>query len=416
MSGNKDLYLQEKVATVVLAGGLGTRLYPLTMHRCKPGVCFAGKYRLVDIPISNSLNARIGNIFVISQYFASSLQEHLSAAYPQSPLQRSNLRMLCPEETEKGVNWFLGTADAVRKNKHHIDLPDVEYVLILSGDQLYNIDLLQMVEFAVEKRADLVVAALPVGPKEATRMGLLQISSNHQIIGFIEKPKDPEVLEQFTFCNIHEPMRSCYLGSMGIYVFKKEVLFNLLAEKGDDFGKDLIPLQVKRGKSFAFVYEGYWEDIGTIESYYLANLALLEQKQCLKMEDPHHPIYTVSQQLPNSRVVGSKIENSIISPGCIIEADEVLHSVIGINTHIGEASKLKDTIVMGAHNPEDGVLQIGKKCVIQRAIIDEQALIGNNVKLINKNSLSHYDGDGIFIRDGIIIVASGTKVPDGFTL
>jgi len=416
MAQNNDLYLHEKVASVVLAGGLGTRLYPLTMHRCKPGVCFAGKYRLVDIPISNSLNAQIGNIFVISQYFASSLQDHLSTAYPQGPLQKSNLKMLCPEETDKGPNWFLGTADAVRKNRRYIDLPNIEYVLILSGDQLYNIDLLKMVEFAVETKADLVVAALPVGPKEATRMGLLQISSNHQIVGFIEKPKDPHVLEQFTFCNISEPMRSCYLGSMGIYVFKKQVLFDLLAQKGDDFGKDLIPLQVKKGKSFAFVYDGYWEDIGTIESYYLANLALLEQKECLNMEDPNHPIYTVSQQLPNSRVVGSKIENSLISPGCLIEGKAVIHSVIGINTHIGPATHIEDTVVMGAHNLEEGPLKIGKGCVIQKAIIDEQTVIGDHVQLINKNCLSHYDGDGIFIRDGIIIVASGTKLADGFTL
>jgi glucose-1-phosphate adenylyltransferase len=397
MFQNKDLYLNEKVASVVLAGGLGTRLYPLTMHRCKPGVCFAGKYRLIDVPISNSLNAQISQIFVISQYFASSLQTHLVSAYPHNHLQKGNMQMLCPEETDKGPSWFLGTADAVRKNIRHIDL-------------------IQMVEFAVTKKADLVVAALPVGPKDATRMGLLQISSEHRIEGFIEKPKDPKVLEQFTFCDISTPMHSCYLGSMGIYVFKKQVLLNLLKEKGDDFGKDLIPMQVKRGGSFAFVYDGYWEDIGTIESYYLANLALLDQKQCLKMEDLLHPIYTLSDQLPSSRIVGSKIENSIISPGCIIEGREIIRSVVGVRTHIGRGSFVKDSVIMGEHGKSEEHLRIGEKCIIEKAIIDEQAVIGNGVTLKNEKSIQYYDGDGIFIRDGIIIVASGTKVPDGFVL
>ena len=408
--------MNEKVASVVLAGGLGTRLYPLTMHRCKPSVCFAGKYRLIDIPISNSLNAQISKIFVISQYFASSLQAHLSAAYPHQSLQKGNLQMLCPEETNEGMNWFLGTADAIRKNKHYIDLENVEYILILSGDQLYNIDLIQMVEFAVEKDADLVVAALPVSVKEATRMGLLKISSDHEIVDFIEKPKDPEILEQFTFCDIRQSMHSCYLGSMGIYVFKKKVLFDLLKEKGDDFGKDLIPLQVKRGGSFAFVYDGYWEDIGTIESYYKANLALLEEGSSLKMDDPSRPIYTTFEQIPSSKIVGSSVQNSIIGLGCFIEAKQITRSVIGKKSRIGEGSTIQDSVIMGEHGIEEGYLCIGKECTIEKTIIDENAVIGDRVSLTNAESLSHYDGDGIFIRDGIIIVASGTKVPDDFAL
>lgn len=420
MSKLDQMQLNEKIASIVLAGGLGTRLHPLTLHRCKPAVCFAGRYRLIDIPISNSLNSQIFQIFVISQYFASSLGQHLSSAYPHNALQKRNLEMLCPEETIDGPNWFLGTADAVRKNIEYINSSSLEYFLILSGDQLYNIDLIKMVEFAEEKKADLVVAALPVEVKEATRMGLLKISSNYQIVDFIEKPKDPAILEKFSFCQITKKMNSCYLGSMGIYVFKKEALLKLLQKEGNDFGKDLIPLQVTQGKSYAFVYEGYWEDIGTIDSYYQANLALIDQKNCIEIDNPYHPIFTTPHNLPSAKISNTKIERSIISQGCVIEAKEIFHSVIGLRTHIEKGTIIKETIIMGNHREgsglEDPYLRIGENCVIEKAIIDEQATIGNRVLLINKKSLSHYDGDGIFIRDGIIIVASGTKVPDDFIL
>ena len=412
--------LNKKIATIVLAGGLGTRLHPLTLHRCKPAVCFAGRYRLIDIPISNSLNSQIFQIFVISQHFASNLQKHLSLTYPHNVLQKGHLEMLCPEETIDGPNWFLGTADAVRKNIDYISNSNIEYFLILSGDQLYNIDLIKMVEFALERKADLVVAALPVGVQDATRMGLLKISSNYEIVDFIEKPKDPSVLEKFSFCQITKEMKSCYLGSMGIYVFKKEALLSLLQENGDDFGKDLIPLQVKKGKTYAFVYDGYWEDIGTVGSYYQANLALIDQKKCLDMDDPNRPIYTKAHQLPSPKVINAKIENSIISQGCFIEAKEVIHSVIGLRTWIGKGTVIKDVIIMGNHEDagtlEESYLTIGEDCIIEKTIIDERCRIGDRVTLTNIKSLSHYDGDGIFIREGIIIISSGTVVPDDFTL
>ncbi|MES2199681.1 MAG: sugar phosphate nucleotidyltransferase [Chlamydiota bacterium] len=419
MSNSDKIQLNKKIASIVLAGGLGTRLHPLTLHRCKPAVCFAGRYRLIDIPISNSLNSQIFQIFVISQYFASNLQKHLSLAYPHGALQKGHLEMLCPEETPQGPNWFLGTADAVRKNIDHINSSNLEYFLILSGDQLYNIDLIKMVEFASERDADLVIAALPVEVKDATRMGLLKISSNHQIVDFIEKPKDPAVLEKFSFCQITREMKSCYLGSMGIYVFKKEALLSLLQKEGNDFGKDLIPIQIKQGKSYAFVYDGYWEDIGTIDSYYQANLALINQEKCLDIDDLDRPIYTAVHQLPSPKIVDAKIESSILSQGCVIEAKEIIHSVIGLRTHIGKGTVIKDSVIMGNHEDgplEEACLKIGENCIIEKAIIDEQCKIGNGVTLVNTKSLLHYDGDGVFIREGIIIVASGTKIPDGFIL
>lgn len=415
MSNFEDRPLHERVASIVLAGGQGTRLYPLTQHRCKPGVCFAGKYRLIDIPISNSLTSQIRRIFVISQYFASSLHQHISASFPHYGLQSHNLEMLCPEETPEGMNWFLGTADAVRKNMCHLKELPVDYFLILSGDQLYTIDLLKMVEFAREKKASLVIAAISVDEKNATRMGLLQTNEKFRIANFIEKPKDPDLLEKFCF----DKKNKRYLGSMGIYVFAKQALIDILAEPGNDFGQDLIPLKIKKGNSFAFIYDGYWEDIGTISSYYLANLALTKQENCLNINDPSHPIYTASAHLPSPLIKNALITDSIISQGCIIEADEISNSVIGIRCHIHKGTVIRDSIVLGSHiepHNNSSLSNIGKNCLIQKTIIDEQAEIGNRVVLTNAKNLSHYDGDGIFIRDGIIIVPTGTKVPDGYTL
>ncbi len=411
MPGCGDLELNEKVMSIVLAGGQGTRLHPLTLHRCKPAVGFGGKYRLIDIPISNSLNSKIHKIFVISQYFASGLQQHLSATYAHDSFSNGNLEMLCPEETAAGIRWFKGTADAVRQNLGHLSDPSIDYYLILSGDQLYNLDLLQMVEFAKKKDADLVVASLPVAEKEAKRMGLLKISSEGLIEDFYEKPQTQELLDKFAF------QEKKYLGSMGIYVFKKEALLRMLKSPGDDFGKDLIPAMISERKSFSFIYNGYWEDIGTVASFYEANLALIEQKNCLNMCDPWRPIYAEVQHLPNTIIRGAKVQESIVSLGCMIEAKEITHSLIGPRTTIGKDSIIQDTIIMGSPGSfGEQALCIGKNCHIQRAIIDEHCQIGHHVELTNKKKQMHYDGDGVFIRDGIIIVTSGTKVPDHFVL
>lgn len=404
--------LSEKVMSIVLAGGQGTRLYPLTLNRCKPAVAFGGKYRLIDIPISNSLNSKIRKIFVISQYFASGLQKHLSATYIHNAISDQNLAMLCPEETSEGIQWFNGTADAVRKNLRYLQDPNVDYYLILSGDQLYNIDLLQMVAFAQKKEANLVIASFIVLEKEAKRMGLLKIDESHRIVDFYEKPQTSDVLEKFQI-----PLTQSYLGSMGIYVFKKEALVDLLKETGDDFGKELIPLMIQKKNAYAFVYEGYWEDIGTVSSFYEANLALIDQKNCLDIRNAERPIYTEAQHLPSALIKNTIVDRSIISPGCVIEAKEICHSLIGARTVIGKGSILRETLVignLGAH--EEDILSIGSDCCIHRAILDEHSQVGNHVELINKKNLQHYDGDGIFIRDGIIIVTSGTKVPDHFVL
>ncbi|MBM3207768.1 MAG: glucose-1-phosphate adenylyltransferase [Chlamydiae bacterium] len=422
---NKNYSKVSSVASIVLAGGEGTRLKPLTTQRCKPAVSFGGKFRLIDIPISNSMNSNINKIYVISQYLSNSLKKHIDENYLNGVVNKAELELLSPEEKNQGTNWFKGTADAVRKNWHHLEHTNVEYFLILSGDQLYNIDFSDMIEFAKTKNADLVIASLPVNKEDATRMGLLKIDENNKIIDFVEKPKEDKVLNQFKLQKHPEDKEDFYLGSMGIYVFKKEALRKLLTEKGDDFGHDLIPLKVKSGDTYAFIFKGYWEDIGTISAFYKANLALTEPKDHLDINDEKSPIYSRMDNLPKAQIKGTLITDSLISPGALIEAKEIDHSIIGVCTRIQKGTIIKDSVVLGNHyypdclskdEPLSTYFSIGENCIIQKAIIDEHTHIGNNVRLINQNNLSNYDGDGVYIRDGIIVVTSGAKIPDGFTL
>lgn len=419
-----------KVACIILAGGQGTRLHPLTLTRCKPAVCFGGRYRLIDIPISNSLNARIQHIFIISQYFASSLQQHILETYQLDYFRQSKIQMLCPEETPQRKAWFRGTADAVRQNLEHFEKSPVDYFLILSGDQLYNMDLVEMLEFAKAKDASMVIAALPVEEKEAMRMGLLKIDASNDVLDFSEKPSDPEILKRYELSSeslkehhIANPAKKHYLGSMGIYIFKRQALFDLMREQGDDFGHHLISVQMQKGRTSAYIYKGYWEDIGTIDSYYNANLALVSQKNCLNTYDEHNPIFTHPHNLPSPLIQDTIIHHSIISQGAIVEAKEITNSIVGVRIKIHKGTIIRDSLILGSlYNepqcmsnylgPED--FSIGQNCLIERAILDEHVSIGNNVQLVNKKKLRNFDGDGIFIRDGIIIVTSGTKIPDGF--
>ncbi len=414
------------VTTVILAGGQGSRLFPLTLTRCKPAVSFGGHYRLIDIPLSNSLNSKIHRMFVISQYFASDLQQHIFDTYKMDLIHSGGIEMLCPEETANGLNWFKGTADAVRQNMKYLLKSPVEYFMILSGDQLYNFDFRELLEFARVKEADLVVAALPVKEAEAKRMGLLKTNENALIVDFIEKPSDPNKLDGYKLSStaLKEPKKgSHYLGSMGIYVFKRDALIALLREEGHDFGKELIPKQVKKGNTFAYVYEGYWEDIGTIESFYHANLALLHQNKenRLNTSDEKKPIFARPHFLPSPLIRKGIITDSYIAQGAVIDAKEITNSVIGLRAHIKSGTVIRNSIILGNHYfgtdellhlPEG--FSVGENCHIEKTIIDEHAQIGNNVQLINKHNHQKYDGEGIYVRDGIIIVTSGTVLPDNF--
>lgn len=425
-------FITDDVATIILAGGQGTRLFPLTEKKCKPAVSFGGRYRLVDVPISNSLNSGIRHIYVISQYFSSSLNNHIKDTFTLDHIQGGSMSFLYPEENTKGIAVYEGTADAIRKNLSIFKACTSEYFLILSGDQLYNMDLFAMVEFAKKKGADLTIAALCVKEKEATRMGLLKVNKESMITEFFEKPSDKKILENYVLSSsflkekgIHEE-EPLYLGSMGIYIFKREALFSLLENNPkEDFGKHLIPEQIQKGKCAAFYYNGYWEDIGTIGSYYEASLALTKNKLGLDLYNEALPIFSQALHLPCARISETKVLDSMISQGSIIEACEISNSMIGLRTIVKKGTKIQDSVIIGNEYycppsslketlPEE--FSIGHNCVIQKAIIDQHVKIGNNVKLVNKDHLTHYDGKGIYIRDGIIVVSAGTSLPDDFIL
>lgn len=421
MPGKKEAATVNNVATIVLAGGQGTRLFPLTANRCKPAVAFGGRYRLIDIPISNSLNSKIRQIFVISQYFASDLHQHILSTYHLDRFREGGIELLTPQETPEGKTWFKGTADAVRQNLEFLLKTPAEYFLILSGDQLYNMDLIRMLQFAKRENADLVIAALPVKEAEARRMGLLKVDQTARITDFHEKPQEESLLKYYALPNKADH----FLGSMGIYVFKRSLIASLAKESGDDFGNHLIPALIKKSKSCAFIYDGYWEDIGTVASYYNANLALTTQRDCLDTYNENNPIFSQPYNVPGAMIRGTTVKDSIISQGAIVDAAEITHSIVGIRSQIGKGTVIRDSIIIGNrfyHPPEHlrselpAHLTIGQNCLIQKAIVDEHACIGNNVQLINKQKINKMDGDGIYIREGIIIVMPGTSLPDGFIL
>jgi glucose-1-phosphate adenylyltransferase len=423
------------VASIILAGGKGTRLFPLTSNHSKPAMAFGGRYRLIDIPISNSLNSNIRQIFVIGQYLTAELQHHLSQTYQFDNFLPGRLDFLTPEELPNGERiWFEGTADAIRKCITKIEKIDVDYFLILSGDQLYNINFHKMLEFAQKTDADLTIATLPVKEKEAKRMGIMKIDATSQINDFIEKPQEEKILTKFRMpapfykkWNIADQDKK-YLGSMGIYIFKRDALLNLLKKDArEDFGKHLIPTAIKEdSKVFSFVYDGYWEDIGTIASFYEANMELTKSEENVKLNtyDENSPIYTRAYNLPGSKLYNTKIHNSLICEGCVIEAKSIENCVIGIRSKIKKGCLIKDSILLGNSTCKQSKhhkhflpdkFEIDENAHIEKAIIDEGVNIGKNVKLINKNNLLKYDGDnGVYVRDGIIIVTSGTNLPDNY--
>lgn len=424
--------ITDNVGSIILAGGQGKRLFPLTQTRCKPAVVFGGEYRLIDIPLSNSFNSGIKHIYVISQYFSSFLHEHIMQTYPIDHTREAKMHLISPEEKVDQKIWYHGTADAIRQNLDHLRQTPFDYFLILSGDQLYNMDYTALLRCAKEKDADLVVAALPVQLREAKRMGLLKIDRKGHIADFYEKPQDSEVLKFFALPKAFMHKRGChqakathYLGSMGIYVFKRNALFRLLNESGDDFGKNLIPKQVKKGNAVAYVFEGYWEDIGTVSSFYEANIALTRASSCLNMYDDKKPIFARPQNLPSALIRGTKVNHSFICQGSLIEAKEISHSIIGMRSHIKKGTVLQGCILLGnlfytppryQSPPLPQNFTIGENCVLKKVIIDEHVHIGNNVRLINQRRVQDYEGKGIYIREGIIIVAAGTHLPDGFVL
>lgn len=419
------------VASVILGGGEGTRLYPLTLTRCKPAIGFGGRYRLIDVPISNSIHSGCHKIFVLTQFLSSSLHHHIFQTYVQTHRSVNGIEILTAEQKPSHKSWYQGTADAIRKNIDYLLETPVEYFLILSGDQLYNINFNQMYQFAKDTDADLVIASLPVNAKDATRMGIMKVDAHDFVVDFHEKPKDEALLSTLKCpsavlerVGIDPESQRHFIGSMGIYLFKRKALIDLLKEDDrEDFGKHLIPTKVKSGKVAAFLYDGYWEDIGTIESFYQANLALLDPDPVFQLYNEQKPIFSHCYDLPPSRISQTQIKDSFICEGSVIDADEITHSLLGPRSVVGKGSIIRDTYLMGNdyyrspvpdHRPSNP--GIGENCIIKKAIIDKNASLGKGVQLINKQNLTHYDGENIFIRDSIIVVPRGAYIPDGFIL
>jgi len=416
----------DQVITVILGGGEGSRLFPLTRDRAKPAVPIGGKYRLVDIPISLSLNSGIKRIFLLTQYLSSSLHRHVQQAYRFDDfIPRGFIEIVAAQKTREATQWFQGTADAVRQGLVHFDNHPHEHVLILSGDQLYRTDFRKMLERHTSSGADITIAALPVDRESAPRLGLLRVDGQHRVTEFVEKPKDPQVLDALAAAP-GLPSDRPFLASMGIYIFRREVLRDCLAKtQGDDFGKNVLPEAIRQRKVSAYLYDGYWEDIGTIGAFYRANLDLLAPEPKFDFGLNVAPIYTRARFLPGSVVENSQVNRAILSDGCTILRSVLDDAVVGIRQRIGSECKIRRSILMGAdyfetpaqrqenarlNRPDVG---IGGGSVIEDAIIDKNVRIGRRVTIRAAGKKAEADGPNFYVRDGIVIIPKGAVVPDG---
>ncbi|MGZ3838350.1 MAG: glucose-1-phosphate adenylyltransferase [Flavisolibacter sp.] len=422
--------MSKQMLSVILGGGAGTRLYPLTASRSKPAVPIAGKYRLVDIPISNCLNSGITRMFVLTMYNSASLNRHIKNTYHFSAFSSAFVDILAAEQTPDNPTWFLGTADAVRQGLRHIAPFDSEYILILSGDQLYQIDFGDMLAHHKEKGADITLATIPVTQKEASEFGILK-TEDGMITSFVEKPKSG--LENW-ISDTGDEMRSKgkeYLASMGIYIFNRQLLFDILQNEfkdAADFGKEIIPQSISRYRVASYQYEGYWEDIGNIPAFFHANLGLTKELPEFNLFDNTRTIYTRARMLPPAKISGTRLDHSVIADGCIINAAHIENAVIGIRSRIGNDTTMINTYMMGsdyyetlediALDAHHGIPQlgIGSRCMIQNAIIDKNCRIGDDVRIIGGEHIEDGDSPLYTVKDGIVVLKKGAVLPNGFTI
>jgi glucose-1-phosphate adenylyltransferase len=422
----------KKVVAVILGGGAGSRLYPLTATRSKPAVPIAGKYRLVDIPISNCINSDISRMFVLTQYNSASLNKHIKNTYQFSGFSSGFVDILAAEQTPDSPGWFQGTADAVRQSLKHIHPFEFEYVLILSGDQLYQMDFSLMINEHENSGADITIATIPVGEREAPEFGLLKVNSSNAITSFIEKP-DKSLLPEWESPTGDEMVAQgrLYLASMGIYIFNRKVLFDLLQqEKRDatDFGKEIIPDSINQYKVISYQYDGYWTDIGNIYSFFEANLSLTLDIPPFNLFDNKKMVYSRARMLPPAKISGTTIEQTIIAEGSIIHANKIVNSVIGIRSRIGNGSNIVSCYIIGndfyetieeiEHNYQKGIpkLGIGERCNLTNVIVDKDCRIGNDVNIVGGSHLPDADHSLFTIKDGIVVVKKGAVILDGFDL
>ena len=428
----------KKVLGIILGGGAGTRLYPLTKLRAKPAVPLAGKYRLIDIPVSNCINSEILKIYVLTQYNSASLNRHLTRTYSFAGFTEGFVEVLAAQQTSENPGWFQGTADAVRQYLWLMQEWDVDEYIILSGDHLYRMDYSQYVQHHRDTNADITISVVPIDEKRASSFGLMKIDDNGRIVDFSEKPKG-EALKQMQVDTTtlgltpEKAKESPYIASMGIYIFKKEVLVKLLENNPEqtDFGKEIIPASSKDHNIQAYLFKDYWEDIGTIEAFYHANLALTQQPQPpFSFYDEKAPIYTRARYLPPTKILDCSVTESMIGDGCILKKCHIHHSVLGIRSRVEADCTLEDTLVMGADfyepyaerksSAQGGKIPvgIGAGSTIRQAIVDKNARIGSNVTIVNKDRVeeAEREDEGFYIRNGIVVVLKNAVISDGTTI
>lgn len=423
---------EHRVLSIVLGGGKGSRLYPLTKDRSKPAVSFGGKYRIVDIPISNCINSGFKKIYILTQFNSESLHTHVTNSYQFDRFSNGFVDILAAEQTPEHSDWYEGTADAVRKNLQHFRTQNPTHYIILSGDQLYRMDLKSFLDEHIKNKADVTIATTAVNRRDAKGFGILQIDTKHKIKNFVEKPKEDHVLDGLKIPETARgdlPAEKEFLASMGIYIFNADVMEEMLDNEYTDFGKEIIPMALKTKKVYSYIFSGYWEDIGTIRSFYEANIDLTKIHPAFNFYDEDEPIYTHMRNLPPSKVNNATINSTLTSEGCVITESKITNSVIGVRSVIETGSELDGVIMMGADYYENQDAKdsnkaknvphigIGKHCKIARTIIDKNARIGNNCS-INVSGKNYEDGDyGTFnCAEGIIVIRKNAIIPDGTTI
>src|SRR4051794_39842943 len=417
----------QRTLAIIMGGGAGTRLFPLTKDRAKPAVPLGGKYRLVDIPISNCLNSGLRSIYVLTQFNSMSLHRHIQASYKFDNFSRSFIDLLAAQQTPEGSQWYQGTADAVRQNMRYFLEGSFDYFLILSGDQLYRMDFRRLLHQHIQSGADITLATKPVRRDQVSEFGIMKSGVDRRITRFVEKPKDESVLHEMRMSREllgdvdSNPEEELYQASMGIYVFNREVLVECLHNNLADFGKHIIPQSIKDRQVNAYIFQGYWEDIGTVRAFYEANLDLTDIVPEYSFFDAESPIYTHPRFLPGSKVNGATLRQAIISDGCIISGAHLERSVIGIRSIIQTGATIRNSIIMGAdyfehdreRDPGLPSLGIGRNCVIDRAIIDKNARIADGVVITPEGKPPNYDGEEYSIRDGVVVVTKNAVIPAG---
>ncbi len=424
----------KNVMCLILGGGRGSKLYPLTLRRSEPALPIAGKYRLIDIPVSNCLNSGINRIYVLTQFMSASLHRHIANSFKLAPFSQGFVEVLAAQQTNEATDWFKGTADAVRQQVRYIESDPGDEVLILYGDQLYVMDFRILARRHREHRADLTLAVVPVSREAASHFGIVRLGEGEQVLEMEEKPQTEAALERLRMSERWLAARECdggakpYLANMGIYLCRRELLLEVLhsGEPLVDFVHDVLPKILKQGRVHAHVFKGYWEDLGTVRSYYDANLALVEDEPAFDFHGSQGVIYTRARNLPAARLSRARIDRSIISDGCMVgQGATVNHSLLGVRTRIGANAHISDSLILGAHryesaaeietNLKTGVppIGIGENSHIERAIIDKDCRIGKNVRIVNEQNLTCFEGRDYVIRDGLVIVPDGAIIPDG---